>query len=59
MHLSTPHVSKRDCVFSSCTCMGLHDEAFRRKSNSAGTAKTNHSRVQLLLGQGWSAVGCD
>ena len=24
MHLSTPHVSKRDCVFSSCTCMGLH-----------------------------------
>ena len=28
------------------TTLVLHDEAFQRKSNGVGTAKTNHCRVQ-------------
>jgi hypothetical protein len=46
-------------MISSCACKWHRDEAFRRRSNAVGTAKTNHSRVQLFFfkrGVRWKVI---
>ena len=57
IHLSSPHVSKKSSRSAAALASDFTMKLFEENPNGVGTAKTSHSRVQFLLGQGWSAVG--